>query len=411
MDYKTKYLKYKTKYIELKKQIGGNKKIVIKGTILELVNRLVIDKNDDSINNLKNSIYSANFLIMSRFKGMCKPARTTDCRTIRTINFPFLASNNYYCASSYFIIHDKINNNLVIQFTEGEVLYCDHFVKELFVFFCDLYEQIHNELSKIMINHIHIVGHSMGASLANLFAYFIMIIENSTVGNLYMPSKSFFEIDYDLKLIYDLSLYDEIFNDFKKICNLDSDSLDYDKYKNELHYNKDTNLETIVETANILLRKGYPKINDKISICAYGAFPVFFYQQKHYDEYKCFYNGRIINFTNCIHHDEYRNIFEHKPTLFCDDKTFNITLVQNNRNIKTIMFYEYIDVMSYNLIKNEDIFVKQFILENNKIFPNSESKYFDIYNIKSKEMDDMNTELHNFISYYRTQKNNIDVEE
>lgn len=326
MDYKKKYLKYKQKYLneKLKKfQLGGVKKIMYDCKITKLVNDLIINKDEDSITNLKQSIYSCIYMIMTSHKKSCDlSAPNVDCEQIAREQFPFFTSSNLEIAA-YRLYNEKINNNLIVYFEMGKVKYCDHYVDKLFNFFIYLYDFIlaHTTFRETPYNYIHIIGHSMGASLSILFSYFIMIMEKSSVGNFHVPSSEYFSINYDLPLTYEMKIWGDTFDEFRRIFHLED----------KIVYNKVDNFRLIREKADKYLKtNGYPKIGNKISVCVTGAFPVLFRKDdvSQISEYLEFFNNRIINFGNCSTDAEIKekSINANIDCDFCDDKIFDIIL-------------------------------------------------------------------------------------
>jgi len=404
MDYKQKYLKYKEKYLneKIKKfQLGGVKKIMYDCKITKLVNDLIINKDEDSINNLKQSIYSCIYMIMTSEKKPCDlSAPNVNCERIAREHFPFLTSSDFV-STSYSVYNEKINNNLIVYFDASSVMYCDHYVNELFNFFIYLYDFILLQITfaETPYNYIHIVGHSMGASTAILFSYFIMIIEKSSASYFHVPSSEYFSVNYDLPLTYDLEPFGDIFYEFKTTFHLE----------NKIVYNKEDNFRLIREKAEKYLKNNrYSKIGNKISVCVTGAFPVLFKKDdvSQISEYLEFFNNRIINFSNCSTYEEIKEkaINANIECDFCDDKIFDIIL---RRSPDTILA----ELVNVNVI-NIDTFSKIKVYE---------SPYKSIFNYNGvniiRTMDPkysldertISSELHRYKNIYNKLKTHIRI--
>ena len=365
IDYKRKYFKYKEKYLKEKefylKQHGGEKTITYSKEIIDFVRSTIIFSNDEDVNNLKESVYSCIYMNMSTMHGnICDPlARTIVCSVLFKLTFPFFTSSGFDMADCV-IIEDQLNNNLVIVFTIGSVLCCDHFVKDLFKVFIYIYEQVQELLrKKPEYKFIHIVGHSMGASISTLFSYFIMVVENSTVGNIFPPLSKYFSIDYDLHEEYDIGVFGDGFSDYKRIFGT----------ADVILYDKENNLPVIKHNLDELLVKNYPKIANKISVCVVGGYPVLFRttDEVEYTMFKQFYNYRYINFGNCFNMDA--PITPNIDGIFCDDKLFNIFLFNSlGDTVAELTNFSYTNINNLNSVYINDATAKlSFFLNDKKI--------------------------------------------
>jgi len=402
-DFKKKYLKYKEKYLREKllkrtNLVGGSeKKITYSKEILDFVNRTITSGNIISINNLKEAIYSCIYMNMTDMKGACEPtARTVKCSVVTSVNFPFLTSSGFDYANCKFI-DDELNNNLVIIFGPGSVLYCDHFIKQVYIVFINIYEKLQAQLAKkSAYKFIHIVGHSMGASLSILFSYFIMIIEKSTVDRMHIPSLDYFSINYDLKHVYDFTDGGEY------LC---PDYLSEISPELVVTYDRDSNFEVIRQKTNELLAKGYPKIGNKISICSVGAFPVLFRaeDQAQFDEYLSFYENRYVIFGNC--NNGAKPIAPNINTDFCDDKVFNVILKSSDgTQISELSNFKCVNVNDLSLINvNETVFKLEFTLGDGII--NKQNLPYE------SAQTTMSSSLHSYIENYRKLKRFVEVVE
>jgi len=345
MDYQKKYLKYKEKYLKyknfLKFQYGGEKRIEYSEKLNKFVSAHIYNELDRE--NVKESIYSCIYMNMTLAKGACSPGVSNiNCSVLEQLSFPVYTSDAADIAE-YAIIDDKINNNLVIVFAPGSVLFCDHFVDKLFKIFIYIYEQIQTYLVKKeeseKYKYIHITGHSMGASIATLFSYFIMIVEKSTVGNMYIQSPKYFTPEYELKKIYNMSYIVDFFEKYFEIF----------KENDIIEYNRETNLDNIKKNLDVLLAKNYPKISSKISICVIGGFPVLFDKNDalNYISFVSHFGERYINFGNCYIGELTDDLLPNIGLNFCDDKLFNIILKENKDSpdiIKELTNFNYVDI-------------------------------------------------------------------
>jgi hypothetical protein len=398
-DYKRKYLKYKEKYLTEKKsriiQAGGEKKIIYSEEILDFVKKVVGTDDTNSLNNLKESIYSCIYINMTNMKGACEPsARTVKCSVLDSSVFPFFASDGFDYAS-YKFIDDQFNNNLILVFGSGSVFYCDHFTKELFIIFIDIYTKLQSEIKKKEYKFIHIVGHSMGASLANLFSYFIMIVEKSTIGKMHIPCLKYFSVKYDLTKTYDISSI-QFFNETYLTTFGPNTTIDYDK---------DTNFEIIKTNLNELLNIDYPKIADKVSVCVVGAFPVLFKttHRKQYDEYKSFYGNRCINFINCCTETETEPIAANINEDFCDDKPFNqILKSSDNVVLAELTSFEYVNINNLTFMNTNDSKYKLTFIFDNRVI----TKQVSSSNASQKNMS---SKLHHYNNNYIKLKKFVEV--
>ena len=394
-DFKKKYLKYKEKYLKLK-QFGGEKKIIYNEEILDFIKKTIVIDDVNSFNNLKEAVYSCIYMNMTDMKGACEiTARTVNCSVLSTSNFPFFTSSGFDFGNCKFI-EDKLNNNLIIIFGSGSVLYCDHFIKQLYVVFIRIYEKILDLLAKNpKYKFIHIVGHSMGASLSILFSYFIMIIEKSAIDHMYVPSADYFFVNYDLKRTYEFGDVGEyLFPDYlSEICP-----------DLTVEYDKESNFEVIREKTNDFLTKGYPKIGHKISVCSVGAFPVLFKitDKTQYEEYLSFYKNRIIIFGNCD--SDAKPIPPNINANFCDDKIFNMILKNSSDDsvISELTNFSYVNINNLSIMNTADTLIKlNFTLADKKIkkgsLPYEQSQIT------------MSSELHNYINNYRKLKRFVEV--
>jgi hypothetical protein len=410
MDFKKKYLKYKNKYLKLK-QFGGKKIIEYDLKLLDFLGNKIID-DDDSFNNLKESIYSCIYIIMSSMKDVCSPiARTVNCSLLYTFNFPFFTSSGFDIASCEFI-EDTNNNNLVIVFGAGSVLYCDHFINHTYRSFIYIYKKLLEFMrKKPELKYIHIVGHSMGGSLAILFSYFIMTIEKSNSNYIYIPSIEYFSINYDIN--YKYKIFDEtVFPEYiEKIYTTNNQVLIEEENGMSnyiLHYNGIDNLKNIIIQLTDFLKEDYPKIGNKISVCTVGAFPVLFRVNDKiiYDEYLSFYKNRIIIFGNC--ENDIEKTLTNIGTEFCDIKIFNMNLKNStNGTISELTNFNYININNLSVMKTNDTGIKIFYrLNDDKIV--SEKIDNPEYTLDYKKKSD---KLHEYRNNYYKLKEYVKVNE
>jgi hypothetical protein len=408
INYRKKYIKYNIKNFNEKKMNlihhGGDKEIAYSENLEKFINTLI---SEDSVNNLKESVYSCTYINMTNMKKVCDPdAKTVYCDVLFNFNFPILSSSNLEVANCK-IIEDKFNNNLVIIFEIGGIFYCDHFVKETFITFMYIYEILLENFNKKEYKYIHITGHSMGASISILFSYFIMIIEKSTnVNHMYIPYDSnYFSIDYPLTLSFDLdsgmpglglSMYPEFLAKYPTI---------------NIIYDKDNNFNIIKEKTVEFLKekqkKEYTKKNlaNYISICIVAPFPVLFRPENkhHYDEYKSFYNNRLIIFSNC--ENEALTLLPNINTKYCDNKPFNMTLF-NDRDIKIseLTIFNYVDINDLSIENVNNAEIKYTIK-----FKFNGKEIEHVKTLLNEDENILNSKLHLYVNNYRKLKQYVEV--
>ena len=370
INYKKKYLKYLSK-----SQYGGVRTIVYSDEILKFIGGLV---RPDDFENMKECIYSCIYMNMTTMMGACSPSATNvKCSVLNRMTFPFYTSSGYDIAA-YTIIKDDINNNLVVVFDAGSIFYCDHIPAQLFHLFCHMYKVIQSMLIEHGLKFVHIVGHSMGGSLSILFSYFIMIVERSTIGNIYEPSQKYLSVDYELNITYDLSTWNDVFNEYFSAMGYSVNIFE--------HFNE-SNLALSEFYLDTLFENEYPKIADKISICCVGPFPVLFRSSDKslFDDYISFYRNRYVVFGNCGEStdEEYaKNMSCYTGTIippnindiFCDYKPFNISFFKlDGEPITDLSIFNY-----YNI---NDLSVMNTIGTSNK----------SVYVYKDKQVVNLNT--------------------
>jgi hypothetical protein len=289
MDYKNKYLKYKKKYLALK---GGNITIAYDSYLLE----------DPILSKMKESIYSYCYLLRTSIEDdqskICpKDYPNINCNLIDTIEFEVNGiSGSATCNIK--ILKDNIHNNIILCFKHGSVLFIPTFDNELLNKLKEIYEklQILTDYDKIIIT-----GHSMGASVARLFTYMIMVIESSTIDDIKIEDRYCTIVEEDMSI--PIFKYDdeEYYEEEKKSHET--------RFNRAIKKNLDSKLikiNTIKCNLKEIIEKNYPKIHPKIDICVAGGFPVLF-RKNDYDEFKKyvnFYDNRYLHFISTQENDE-----------------------------------------------------------------------------------------------------------
>jgi hypothetical protein len=192
-----------------------------------------------------------------------------------------------------------------------------------------------------------------------------MIIEKSTSGYMYLETViKYFSIDYELICDYDFTMYagsadTSILENLREVS---PDLVD--------SYDKDTNLQVILKKTDELVKKNYPFLREKISVCSVGPFPVLFRtgDELKFEEYLSFYGNRFIIFGNC--NNEATQIAHNIMGDFCDDKIFNIILTNSSdgAQIATLTNFQFINIKNLRLINlNETLVNTRFKLKDDRI--------------------------------------------
>jgi len=206
------------------------------------------------------------------------------------------------------VIKDNVYNNIVVTFPVGSPVECDYFDHRTLSILCELYKYL---VTLTDYNSIHIIGHSMGGSIAILFTYLIMIIEK-------------IKLSHDLSILttapFDLNP-NKISESIWYVSQFGIDEHDVDIFRSLKEENRRLNSKYIRDTIVITPGK---TINQHIKILISGAFPVLFRapflteQQQSNPDIKAkaefeirqsmteiknfldFYNNRFIHLVNVI---------------------------------------------------------------------------------------------------------------
>lgn len=288
-------------------------------------------------------LYSYAYLYVSTTSAeMCeKKYKKINCQVERTFYYNFSCSpieDRNFCN----IIRDNVYNNIIICFGMGNPKECENIDVLLVETFCDIYKFL---LSLSDYNSIHIIGHSMGGSVAIMFTYLIMIIEKIKETN-------------DMTLLEQIPLEQNpaklaapYYNTkitapspFQKNIPFDFESRG--RFNYTLAHNKDNSIQLILDVID------NPKtrrliINQKLKIMISGSFPVLFHLPnetgidtnfRHFIDY---YSNRFIHFINSNYGE---------PNISIDNRDFDVMSLNTRYPITEFSNYIMIDIDTFDTL-------------------------------------------------------------
>lgn len=158
-------------------------------------------------------------------------------------------------------------------------------------------------------------------------------------------------------------------------------------------------------------KKEYTKKNlaNYISICIVAPFPVLFRPENkhHYDEYKSFYNNRLIIFSNCENEALTPPLLPNINTKYCDNKPFNMTLFNDrDKKISELTIFNYVDINDLSIENVNNAEIKYTI---NFKFNGTEIEH--VKTLLNEDENILNSKLHLYLNNYRKLKNMLKLKE